>query len=163
VSILVGRQVAFAPSFPQQLTADEGSFVLRRLREECDGEEGCICLKLSHHEAANVEKLCFDCWRCADRIHRFLLRTLDRSRTRRFLFCFCLRSQNGGYIQETTRNVLLSRLPDRCALCHREILDEPGVLDHDFFEELKTYHASCGEKLDAMKERDRVLRQQGEQ
>lgn len=27
-------------------------------------------------------------------------------------------------ILQTIRDVLLSRLPDRCALCHREILDE---------------------------------------
>jgi hypothetical protein len=65
-------------------------------------------------------------------------------------------------IQETTRNVLLSRLPDRCAMCHREILDEPGVLEHDFFDELKTYHESCGEKLDAMKEKDQTFRQRHE-
>ena len=37
---------------------------------------------------------------------------------------------------QTTRDVLLSRLPDRCALCHREILDESGVLEDDFEGEL---------------------------
>jgi hypothetical protein len=52
---------------------------------------------------------------------------------------------------QTIRDVLLSRLSERCALCHREILDEPGILDHDFEEELKIYHEGCAERLDAMK------------
>ena len=60
-------------------------------------------------------------------------------------------------ILQTTRDVLLSRLPDRCAMCHREILDAPGVLDRDFDNELKTYHEACSERLDAMKERDQAL------
>jgi hypothetical protein len=58
---------------------------------------------------------------------------------------------------QTTRDVLLSRLPERCAMCHREILDETGMLEYDFFDELKTYHEHCAERLDAMKERQNAL------
>lgn len=54
---------------------------------------------------------------------------------------------------QASRDVLLSRLPDRCALCHREILDDPGVLDYDLEEELKIYHEACSDHLDAMKEK----------
>lgn len=57
-------------------------------------------------------------------------------------------------ILQTTRDVLLSRLPDRCALCHREILDESGTLRRDFEGELKMYHQTCCERLDAMEEKD---------
>jgi hypothetical protein len=56
-------------------------------------------------------------------------------------------------ILQTTRDVLLSRLPDRCAMCHREIVDEGGVTDFDLEGELKTFHATCAEKIDAMKEK----------
>jgi hypothetical protein len=45
---------------------------------------------------------------------------------------------NHRVIMET----LLSRLPNRCALCHREILDEGGVFDEDGI-----YHAVCSDKL----------------
>jgi hypothetical protein len=31
--------------------------------------------------------------------------------------------------QKTIMNTLLSRLPDRCAMCHREIVDEGGTID----------------------------------
>lgn len=62
-------------------------------------------------------------------------------------------------ILQTTRDVLLSRLPDRCAMCHREVLDDPGVLDRDLDDELKNYHEACSERLDAMKLRDKALRQ----
>ena len=65
-------------------------------------------------------------------------------------------------ILQTTRDVLLSRLPDRCALCHREILDEPGALDYDFEGDLKTYHDACSEKLDAMREKDKAVAKAGE-
>lgn len=54
---------------------------------------------------------------------------------------------------ETTRNVLLSRLPDRCAMCHREIVDEGGVLDFDLEDELKIYHEACADKLEEIKAR----------
>jgi hypothetical protein len=57
---------------------------------------------------------------------------------------------------ETTRNVLLSRLPDRCAMCHREVLDEPGTTDFDLEGELRIYHDACAEKLDAIKEREKL-------
>ena len=47
--------------------------------------------------------------------------------------------------QQTALNTLLSRLPDRCAFCHREILDESGI-----FNEEGTYHAVCLEKLESL-------------
>jgi hypothetical protein len=72
---------------------------------------------------------------------------------------FLVYSYKALMILQTTRDVLLSRLPDRCAMCHREILDDPGVLDRDFDDELKTYHEACSERLDAMKQRDKALRQ----
>ena len=36
-------------------------------------------------------------------------------------------------VQATTNtaNILASRLPDRCAVCHREIVDEGGILSED--------------------------------
>jgi hypothetical protein len=39
-----------------------------------------------------------------------------------------------------TRDVLLSRLPNRCGMCHREIVDEGGTIDEDFEGEMKIYH-----------------------
>lgn len=47
--------------------------------------------------------------------------------------------------QETIKRTLLSRLPDRCAFCHREIVDEGGV-----FDEVGIYHAECSDKLYAL-------------
>jgi hypothetical protein len=38
-------------------------------------------------------------------------------------------------------------------MCHREIVDEGGVTDFDLEGELKTFHATCAEKIDAMKEK----------
>jgi hypothetical protein len=49
--------------------------------------------------------------------------------------------------QKTTLNSLLSRLPDRCAFCHREIVDEGGVFDHDGI-----YHSACSDKLESLEE-----------
>ena len=43
------------------------------------------------------------------------------------------------------KNTLLSRLPDRCAICHREIVDEAGVFDEDGM-----YHAKCSDKLESL-------------
>ena len=57
-------------------------------------------------------------------------------------------------ILQTTRDVLLSRLPDRCAMCHREIVDESGTTDMDLEGETKIYHEACSERLDAMREKD---------
>ena len=54
---------------------------------------------------------------------------------------------------QATRDALLSRLPDRCAMCHREIVDEGGVIDTDEGE-TKIYHEACSDKLDAIKLRD---------
>lgn len=56
-------------------------------------------------------------------------------------------------VLQTTRDVLLSRLPDRCAMCHREIVDEGGVIDFNLEDEARTYHEACSEKLDALKEK----------
>lgn len=56
-------------------------------------------------------------------------------------------------ILQTTREVLLSRLPDRCAMCHSKIVDEGGTIDIDLEAETKIYHEACSEKLDAIKER----------
>jgi hypothetical protein len=53
--------------------------------------------------------------------------------------------------QQTTMNTLLSRLPDRCAVCHREILDEGGVFDEEGI-----YHTSCASKLEERREQDSV-------
>src|SRR5438045_3306844 len=61
-------------------------------------------------------------------------------------------------ILTTTRDVLLSRLPDRCAMCHREIVDEGGMIDEDLEGETKMYHEACSEKLDAIKEKGELRR-----
>lgn len=47
---------------------------------------------------------------------------------------------------ETTRDVLLSRLPDRCAMRHREIVDEGGVVNGEGI-----YHEACSDKLEAIR------------
>jgi hypothetical protein len=47
--------------------------------------------------------------------------------------------------QKIMMNTLLSRLPDRCAFCHREIVDEGGVFDEDGI-----YHEACSEKLESL-------------
>lgn len=47
--------------------------------------------------------------------------------------------------QQVIMKTLLSRLPDRCAFCHREILDEGGV-----FDEVGIYHAACSDKLEGL-------------
>lgn len=62
-------------------------------------------------------------------------------------------------VLQTIQNVLLSRLPDRCAMCHREIVDEGGIIDTDIDGEIRVYHETCSERLDKFKERwsqDRV-------
>ncbi len=51
-----------------------------------------------------------------------------------------------GY-QRTMMQTLLSRLPDRCAFCHREIVDEGGIFDEDGI-----YHAACLDKLEALED-----------
>jgi hypothetical protein len=65
----------------------------------------------------------------------------------------CIYVYKALMILQTTQDVLLSRLPDRCAMCHREIVDEGGVTDFDLEGELKIFHAACAEKIDALKER----------
>lgn len=47
--------------------------------------------------------------------------------------------------QRTIMQTLLSRLPDRCAFCHREIVDEGGILDDD-----SIYHEKCIDKLESL-------------
>jgi hypothetical protein len=47
--------------------------------------------------------------------------------------------------QRAVRDTLLSRLPDRCTFCHREIVDEGGVFDEDGI-----YHAACADKLESL-------------
>jgi hypothetical protein len=53
---------------------------------------------------------------------------------------------NYGYqitiYQKTTMNTLLSRLPERCAMCHREIVDEGGL------DEEGIYHEKCFDSLE---------------
>lgn len=54
-------------------------------------------------------------------------------------------------IQQTTRDVLLSRLPERCKMCHREIVDEGGVIEEELDGEFGIYHDACSEKLEAIR------------
>lgn len=49
--------------------------------------------------------------------------------------------------QQVMTKTLLSRLPDRCAFCHREIVDEGGVFDEDGI-----YHEACADKLESLEE-----------
>jgi hypothetical protein len=49
--------------------------------------------------------------------------------------------------QQDIRSALLSRLPDRCAFCHREIVDEGGVFDANGI-----YHAGCSDKLESLED-----------
>ncbi len=54
----------------------------------------------------------------------------------------------GGRLINSQRLILrtlLSRLPDRCAFCHREIVDEGGILDED-----SIYHEKCVDKLESL-------------
>ena len=52
--------------------------------------------------------------------------------------------------QKTMMNTLLSRLPDRCAMCHREIVDEGGIIDDDGE---GIYHEKCMDKLEMIRAR----------
>jgi hypothetical protein len=47
----------------------------------------------------------------------------------------------------STLNTLLSRLPERCAVCHREIVDEGGIFDEEGI-----YHEACLEKIESLSE-----------
>jgi len=49
--------------------------------------------------------------------------------------------------QRTMMQTLLSRLPDRCAFCHREIVDEGGVFDDEGI-----YHSACFDKLEGLED-----------
>lgn len=62
-----------------------------------------------------------------------------------FVFANIATHVNGN--QQVMMRTLLSRLPDRCALCHREILDEGGVFDEDGI-----YHAVCSDKLEGLED-----------
>jgi hypothetical protein len=65
----------------------------------------------------------------------------------------CVYAHKAVMILQTTRDVLLSRLPNRCAICHREIVDEGGVTDLDREGQLRIFHAACSDKIDAIRER----------
>jgi len=69
------------------------------------------------------------------------------------LWIACVYAHKAVMILQTTRDVLLSRLPDRCAICHREIVDGGGVTDFNLEGELKIFHAECAAKIEAMKEK----------
>jgi hypothetical protein len=66
------------------------------------------------------------------------------------LFIVCNYGYQIANYQKTMMNTLLSRLPDRCAMCHREIVDEGGITDDDG---QGIYHDACMEKLDAIRSR----------
>jgi hypothetical protein len=53
--------------------------------------------------------------------------------------------------QRAIVRILTSRLPDRCAFCHREILDEGGIVDEEGI-----YHAACIDTLDSLEEHRRI-------
>ena len=53
--------------------------------------------------------------------------------------------------QKIIVNTLLSRLPNRCAFCHREIVDEGGVIDDEGI-----YHDACIEKLTSLEDLRKV-------
>ena len=53
--------------------------------------------------------------------------------------------------QQAILRILTSRLPDRCAFCHREILDEGGIFDEEGI-----YHAACIDKRDSLEEHRRI-------
>jgi hypothetical protein len=63
-------------------------------------------------------------------------------------FVFCCYGYQIVNCQKTMMNTLLSRLPDRCAMCHREIVDEGGIIDDDGE---GIYHEKCMDKLDTIR------------
>ena len=67
------------------------------------------------------------------------------------LFIVCNYGYQIANYQKTTMQTLLSRLPNRCAMCHREIVDEGGIIDDDGE---GIYHEKCMDKLEALRERD---------
>jgi hypothetical protein len=67
------------------------------------------------------------------------------------LFIVCNYGYQIANYQKTTMNTLLSRLPDRCAMCHREIVDEGGIIDDA--EGGGIYHEKCIEKLETSNSR----------
>jgi len=52
----------------------------------------------------------------------------------------------------TTMTTLLSRLPDRCAMCHREIVDEGGTVAKGLEGETRIYHEECSNKLESIRQ-----------
>ena len=59
--------------------------------------------------------------------------------------------------QNLVRDTLLSRLPDRCRLCHRAIEGEGGVIDdRDESGETHIYHSGCMETIDEMREKHKA-------
>ena len=67
------------------------------------------------------------------------------------LFIVCNYGYQIANDQKTTMQTLLSRLPNRCAMCHREIVDEGGIIADDGE---GIYHEKCMDKLEALRERD---------
>ena len=61
------------------------------------------------------------------------------------LFEVSLFAANLIAVQRATLNTILSRLPDRCAFCHREIVDQGGILDDEGI-----YHEECIDKLESL-------------
>lgn len=45
------------------------------------------------------------------------------------------------------RGTLTARLPHRCDFCHREIVDEGGIVDAEGI-----YHAACSDRLESLEE-----------
>jgi hypothetical protein len=41
-------------------------------------------------------------------------------------------------------------------MCHREIVDEGGIMDDDLEGELGIYHEACHEKLESIKSREKL-------
>jgi hypothetical protein len=66
------------------------------------------------------------------------------------LFVLCNYGYQIASYQKTAMNTLLSRLPNRCAMCHREIVDEGGIID-DGGEGI--YHERCIDKLQEVRAR----------
>jgi|SRR5689334_11163853 hypothetical protein len=58
--------------------------------------------------------------------------------------------------QKSILTALEERLTRRCAMCHKEIVNEGGVIH----ENGRVYHDACSEKIDEMEERERQRQEQ---
>jgi hypothetical protein len=52
---------------------------------------------------------------------------------------------------QAIRDVLRSSLTERCAMCHREIVDEGGVIGQDLEGATRLYHSTCSDKMSELK------------